>query len=173
MPPLLKRILLNGLLTAGVLAVIGFGYAELAGLFLTARAPDRPVVESAAAVQPDHLAESIQTNVPVMMAVWGFLFIAVGEVVMHQIRKRRPVAPPPEPQPDPALVLLEEILAKVEAERATAPSPSPAVPAVALFDAPQPASTAPSPAESTVPSNSSATETNVDYEAAEKHGHWW
>jgi hypothetical protein len=127
MDSLLKRILVNGLVTAAVLAVVGVGYAELAGLFLASKTPTRASLE-APIPEPDSLAESLESRVPMMMALWGFAFVATGEVVMHLIRKRRKAAPPVEVQPDPAEVLLEQILAKVEAERATVaetnPSPS-------------------------------------------------
>jgi hypothetical protein len=119
MSPLLKRILVNGTLTAAMLAVVGVGYAELAGLFLAARTPMRATVEAPAADDADPLAGSLQARVPVMMAVWGFLFVAAGELIVHRFRKKAPPAPPAEPQPDAATVLLEEIMAKVEAERAT------------------------------------------------------
>jgi hypothetical protein len=128
MSPLLKRILVNGTLTAATLAIVGVGYAELAGLFLAAKAPTRASVEAPLADDTDALTDSLHTRVPATMALWGFLFIAVGEVVLDRFRKKKP-APADEPKPDDALLLLEEILAKVEAERATVaanPSPSPA-----------------------------------------------
>jgi hypothetical protein len=117
MNPLLKRILANGTLTAAMLAVVGLGYAELAGLFLAAKTPMRATVEAPATDDADPAAASLHSRVPLMMALWGFLFVAVGEVVLDRIRRKKPPAPPP--LPDPATVLLEEIMAKVESERAT------------------------------------------------------
>ncbi|MFO0802247.1 MAG: hypothetical protein U0791_03890 [Gemmataceae bacterium] len=127
MSPLLKRILVNGTLTAATLAVVGVGYAELAGLFLAAKAPTRASIEAPLAEDTHGLADSLYTRVPATMALWGFLFVAAGEVVLDRVRKKKP-APVADPKPDTALLLLEEILAKVEAERATVaanPSPSP------------------------------------------------
>ena len=106
---------MNGLLTAAVLAVVGYGYAELAGLFLASKSPGR----GPQAVQPDALADSLHERMPMMMAFWGFAFIAVGEIVLHLIRTRRKPLPPAEVKADEATVLLEQILSKVESERAT------------------------------------------------------
>ena len=124
MDPLLKRILVNGTLTAVTLAVIGVGYAGLAGLFLAAKSPMRATVDAPAVDEADPMASSLQTRVPLMMAAWGFLFIALVEVFLHRFRRRRPPEAESlsEPKVDAATALLEEILAKVEAERAT-PAP--------------------------------------------------
>lgn len=119
MNPLLKRILVNGTLTAAMLAVVGLGYAELAGLFLAAKTPMRATVEAPAVDDADPAAASLHSRVPLMMAAWGFLFVAVGEVVLDRFRRKKPPASLAEPRPDPATVLLEEIMAKVESERAT------------------------------------------------------
>jgi len=119
MSPLLKRILVNGTLTAAMLAVVGVGYAELAGLFLAAKAPMRATADAPVAEDAEPMAGSLHTRVPVMMALWGFLFVAAGELILHRFRKQTPPAPPAEPRPDAALILLEEIMAKVEAERSS------------------------------------------------------
>lgn len=131
MNPLLKRILVNGSITAVMLAVIGVGYAELAGQILAAEAPMRATVEVPHAGESDAMTESLQSQVPLMMAAWGFLFVAVGEVVMNHFSKKKLPALTVAPQPDPAMILLEEIMAKVESERATvaadsSPSATPA-----------------------------------------------
>ena len=125
MLPLLKRILVHGTLTAGLLAVVGFGYAELAGLWLVAKAPTRGTFDSTVASSPaeDPLAAELKYRIPATMALCGFLFVAGGEVAVHLWRRRRPPAKPPEPRVDPAEALLEQILAEVERAKAT-PSPS-------------------------------------------------
>ena len=131
MHPILKRILVNGLLTAGALAVVGVGYAELAGIWIVTKTPVRKSLDAPVASDPpaDALASSLQYRVPAMMAMWGFLFVAAGEGVLYWWRGNRPAQPPKEPKPDAAEVLLEQILAQVEAARATpseaTPSPSP------------------------------------------------
>ena len=132
MLPLLKRILVHGTLTAGLLAVVGFGYAELAGLWLVAKAPTRGTLDSTLSSSPaeDPLAAELKYRIPAMMALWGFLFVAGGEVAFSVWRRRRPPAKLSEPKVDPAEALLEQILAEVERERATASDPgSAAVPA--------------------------------------------
>lgn len=124
MLPLLKRIALNGLLTAGVLAAVGFAFGELAELFLVARAPSRATpVELSATPPVDPMTEQLQARLPVMMAVWGFLFIATGEVGLHWWRSRKAKrTPAAEPQQDPTELLLKQIL--LDAEAKSAPSPS-------------------------------------------------
>ncbi len=119
MHPLLKRILVNGFLTAAVLAVVGYMFAELAGLWLSTSTPSRESLEPAVAAANDPLSETLQYRVPVTMALWGLVFVAVGETILHLWRSRRKPQPLPEPKLDTATILLEEILAKVEAERAT------------------------------------------------------
>ena len=134
MHPILKRILINGLLTAGMLALIGVGYAELAGIWLVSKTPSRGAFEAPIAAGPaeEPLAASLKYRIPAMMALWGFLFVAAGEGVLHLWKRRRPApvpSPPADLPPDPAEVLLEQIMAKVDAARSTpsepAPSPSP------------------------------------------------
>ena len=133
MHPILKRILVNGSVTAGVLALIGIGLTELAGLWLLAKAPVRAVSEAPVAAQPleDPTAAALKQRVPVMLAIWGFAFVAAGEGIIYWWRGNRPAsrsASPAELKPDPAEVLLEEILAQVEAAKSTPaetpPSPS-------------------------------------------------
>ena len=134
MLPLLKRILVHGTLTAGLLAVVGFGYAELAGLWLVSKAPTRGTLDSTVASSPaeDPLAAELKYRIPTMMALWGFLFVTGGEVAFYLWRRGRPALPPKalEPKVDPAEVLLEQILAEVERAKATASDPgNAAVPA--------------------------------------------
>jgi hypothetical protein len=113
-----RRIALHGALTAVVLGILGFMFAELASLWLVGS----PGVRSAtgAAVEGTDTQGAIGANlrarVPLLMAVWGFAFIVVGELVLHWWRSRRkPVAAPA--QPDEAEKLLEELLAQAEASR--------------------------------------------------------
>jgi len=141
MRPVLKRIAVNGALTALLLAMIGYGFAELAGLWLAAQPADRGPAPAAPA-NPD-VAADLRTRVPLAMGLSGFLFVAVGELGLHFWRSRRPVVPPPPPGPDPAEVLLEELLRQVEAQQAKppepAPSSSPSVPEAENIHAPRPA----------------------------------
>ncbi|HXD86169.1 MAG TPA: hypothetical protein VN641_06730 [Urbifossiella sp.] len=102
MPPILKRILVNGLMAAATLAVIGIGFAELAALFLAAKAPETET------------PTALQYRVPAMLALWGFLFVAFGEWALAWWRSFRPAVQPKEPRPDPAEILLEQIMSQVE-----------------------------------------------------------
>jgi hypothetical protein len=102
-----KRILVNGLLTAAMLAVVGVGFAELAGFWLMSSAPRRATLDAPVAAAPqDPVAESLKTRVPLMMALWGFGFVAVGEVVLHRIRRKKAVAISTAP-PSPSLPVAE------------------------------------------------------------------
>jgi len=93
MPLILKRIMLNGLPAAAILAVIGYGYAELAGVFLLANPTGRTFDGNIPAPAEDPVAADLKYRIPAMMALWGFAFIAAGEGVMA-IWRRRPLALP-------------------------------------------------------------------------------
>jgi hypothetical protein len=112
MPPVLKRILLHGGATAVILAGVGFLFAEMAGMW-TARGAERP--GSADGSVP--VSATLRYRVPLMMAFWGFAFVAVSEFVLHRLRRHAP-AKPPEPPPDDAERLLNELLAQAEAKMA-------------------------------------------------------
>src|SRR5437667_336185 len=113
MHPILKRILANGLLAAGMLAVIGYGFAELSSLWLAAQTPARGAREVPVAARPNEDASTaFKYRIPAMMALWGFLFVAAGEGIRYFIRGNRQtsVTKQSEVRPDPAEVLLEQIL---------------------------------------------------------------
>ena len=58
-------------------------------------------------------------NVPMMMAFWGFVFVAVCEVVRWRLRRGiQPVAKTAEAQPDDVEKLLNELLLQAESKRA-------------------------------------------------------
>lgn len=109
-----KRIAVNGFITAVVLGVIGFMYAELAGLWLTGAATRTPQASDA------DLQGTIRSRVPVVMAVWGFVFIAVAEMGLYLWRggSKAADAARPAPPPDEAEALLEELLKQAEAKAA-------------------------------------------------------
>lgn len=125
MHPVLKRIALNGVLAAGILAGIGVAYAQLAGMYLAIHTPVRSVPGVPPTPPPeDPAVAGLVYRIPATMALWGFILVAAGEGFLYLWRGKRTAqaAKPPEPQPDPAAALLEELLRKAEA----APSPSPA-----------------------------------------------
>ncbi len=129
MHPLLKRILTNSLIAASLLAVMGYGLAELARMWLIAQAPAR-MDPNAPATPPDASPDVVGYRIPLMMAAWGVGFVVVGELFLWYVLKRRPKppAPPPPPGPDPAEQLLEQLLREAEAKQAAASTPSEPVP---------------------------------------------
>jgi len=115
MNPLAKRILIHGLLTAGILALVGMMFAEIAGMWMTANTGGvRPGSED---LNPP-VEEKLRYRIPLTMAIGGFLFIAVAEIIAERIRRRRPPAQPTQPQPDETERLLNELLAQAEAKAA-------------------------------------------------------
>lgn len=131
MPWLLTRILKNGLAAAGVLAVMGLVFTELARTWLAVGAPARDGVDPNAAV-----TDLIRLRVPLLMAAWGFAFVAASEALVFVIRGGPPAPKPAprEPKAETAEVLLDELLRqtdemrrKAEARKAdsdTGPAPS-------------------------------------------------
>ena len=113
MHPVLKRILLNGGFAAGILALVGVLFAQLAGMW---------VVGSARPGAPDlnpPLEDSLRYRVPLTMAAAGFLFVALSELVLWAVRgEKKPLTKPAERQPDEAEKLLNELLAQAEARMA-------------------------------------------------------
>ncbi|MBX9584123.1 MAG: sortase B protein-sorting domain-containing protein [Gemmataceae bacterium] len=115
MSPVLKRIAANGLGAAAVLGLLGLGFGELAALSLAAQTPDRVIpVEAVAEPEPNPVGDALRYRVPAMMALYGFLLVAAGELVLA--RRRKPAPPPAETKPDPAELLLEQLLREAEAK---------------------------------------------------------
>lgn len=129
MHPVLKRILIHGAFTAGVLALVGALFAELAGMWAAGHT-GKP---GSADLNPT-LPSELGYRVPLTLAVGGFLFVAVCEGGTAWLRSRRPPpAPPPSPTapPDEAEKLLNELLAQAEAKRAAEGDPPPQQPPAA------------------------------------------
>ena len=112
MNPVVRRILLHGGLTAGLLALVGLLFAEMAGMWAGAGATTPP---ASADLNPP-LGPAIRYRVPLMMAFWGFAFVAVSELVLSRFRKPAPAKPPA--PPDDTEKLLNELLAQAEAKSA-------------------------------------------------------
>lgn len=124
MRDVLRRIAIHGGLTALFLGMLGFMFAELASIWLSGSPGVRVGTgEPIASTDTEGaVSSSLRSRVPFLMAVWGFLFIAAAELVVHGCRgRRKPPAPPP--QPDEAEKLLEELLSQVESKAASAPEP--------------------------------------------------
>jgi hypothetical protein len=122
MRDVLRRIALHGGLTAIVLAIVGFMLAELATIWLAGSPGVRMSTgEPVAGTDVDDaVGARLRTRIPLLMAAWGFAFVAVGELVLHWWRGRKPVVVKP-PELDPAEKLLEELLSQVESKAAAPP----------------------------------------------------
>lgn len=114
MHPVVKRVLVHGAFTAGVLALIGVLFAELAGIWAAGNAGRA----NASDLNPP-LDPALQYRIPLTLAGAGFLFVAACELVGWYVRGGKPAAvKPAEPQPDDAEKLLNELLAQAEAKMA-------------------------------------------------------
>jgi hypothetical protein len=110
MNPLLRRIALQGGMTALLLGVVGLLLSELASMWL-ATAPGGST-DIAAGSDGDGTAsvnETLRSRIPLMMAAWGFAFVAVGELLISLWRRKK------QPQPMPTTVpnLTEQKLAEL------------------------------------------------------------
>jgi hypothetical protein len=118
MRELLRRIAIHGALTSAVLGIIGFMLAELASLWL-AGSPGIRTTNGEPVVSTDAdgaVSATLRARLPLFLAVWGFAFVAVGEMFVHWWRSRRVVVTQPA-KPDEAERLLEEILKQVESQK--------------------------------------------------------
>ena len=80
------RILVHGGVTALALATIGYALAEAAGLWMLSQSP-RP--DSIA--QSNAIAGSIAGTLPFTLALGGFLFVLLGELLLSLWRKPLPL----------------------------------------------------------------------------------
>lgn len=117
MKPEHKRVLIHATLTALVLAAVGFLFAEFAGSWLNTQSPRPGSVDLNPA-----LPDGARYRIPLMMALWGFAFVVLGEAIASRFRKPKE-SEAEKPATDSAEKLLTELLAKAEAERAAKPPP--------------------------------------------------
>jgi hypothetical protein len=97
MKPLTKRILKHGLMAAIPLAVLGWLFAQMAGMWTAAQSPVRigPMHDAAMVTPQDDgkaITELFEVRVPLVLATGGFLFVATGELLMSLWRPRTPAA---------------------------------------------------------------------------------
>jgi hypothetical protein len=120
MNELLRRIAIHGGLTALILGVIGVVLADMAASSITtptgARTPAAQSAEETAVVEKS--AESLRTTIPLAMAVWGFGFVLLYEVIRHLLCGKKTLVPIEPPEPDSTEKLLEELLSQAEAKSA-------------------------------------------------------
>jgi hypothetical protein len=121
MRPVLQRIALQGGITALVLAVMGLLISELASIWLEAAPGGRSgAVAVPSADANDSLSNTLRSRIPLMMAGWGFAFVAVGELVLYFWRGRKNSQAVVSPPPDPMDKLLSDLLQPTESpQRAT------------------------------------------------------
>lgn len=119
---LLTRILKNGLAAAAVLAVMGLVFTEFARTWLAVGAPARDGADPNAAV-----TDLIRFRVPLLMAAWGFGFVAASEALLFVLRGGPPSAKtaPRQPKAETAEVLLDELLRQTDEMRRKAEAHKP------------------------------------------------
>jgi len=133
MRPTAIRILKHGISATLVLAGLGYGMAEVAGLWVNAQQPvqsDRELLETADAVPPinhgEEISSTLRTRLPFTMAAWGFGLVAVLELLRRMVKGDPAATPPPPPPPDPDAEvekLLNQLLEQAEAAKAAREAP--------------------------------------------------
>jgi len=114
MRPVLRRIAIHGGLTAIVLGIAGLMFAELASIWMAVSLATK-TNNSAQTAPPDPAV--LRSRLPLTMAAFGFAFVAVGELLLHLLRRNRTVRIVPSPPiPDSTEKLLEELLSQAEAK---------------------------------------------------------
>lgn len=96
-----KTILVHGLMAAGVLAIIGYFLAQLAGMWVATQSQPRVSWEANAlpirdaGIDTTELTATLAWRLPLSMAAFGFILVAIGEG-LRSIWKTQP--PQSEPQ---------------------------------------------------------------------------
>lgn len=120
MSPLLKRIAVHGSLTALMLTIVGFLFVQLAVMWMATPAAAPPGVKVEFGGESEEaVTDRMAWQIPLRMAIFGFVFVAIGEVLIDQWRKRKPAPPPPPPSPLDDEKLVQELL-KLAEEKAAA-----------------------------------------------------
>ena len=140
MRPTAIRILKHGIPAALVLAALGYGMAEVAGLWVSAQQPvqiDRELLETADAAPPmnqgDEISSTLRTRLPFTMAAWGFGLVAVLELLRRMVKGDPATTPPRPPPPDPDAEvekLLNQLLEQAEAAKAAREAPPDTTPII-------------------------------------------
>jgi hypothetical protein len=119
MPTTAKRILRHGLLAALLGAVLGFLFAQVAGVWFDAKAGERPAPAGGAEV-----TEALEWRVPFTMAGWAFGLTTLFELFgsLWRTPSNRAVVETT-PQPDAETLLLELLDQAEAAERQRSAQP--------------------------------------------------
>ena len=107
----LLKLLKNGLPTAAILALFGYGFAQFAGMWYVSEAGGRD-----SPVGAGQVAASLEWRLPLAMAGWGFALVALFEGVLSLWRK--PDAIPPVVVVDETEQLLLKLLEEADAAEA-------------------------------------------------------
>jgi hypothetical protein len=100
-----KTILVHGGLTAGVLAVVGYLFAQVAGMWVATQTDTgRGPADTGA------LVNTLQTRLPFSMAAIGFALVAIGEGLKGLWK----TPPKTEPEPDRTEAELQRLLSEQE-----------------------------------------------------------
>ena len=94
MHQLFRRIAIHGFLTAAILAALGYVLAEFASMSITTSAGARGAVAASpeASASVEDVDRNLHVNIPLMMALWGFGFVAIIEMIRHQLHRARRAA---------------------------------------------------------------------------------
>ena len=142
MRPYLLKLLKNGVPTAAILAVVGYLFAQLAGMWYVSESGGRT-----SPVGSDEIADTLQWRLPLTMAAWGFGLVALFEGVLSLWRKP-PAAAPVVSAVDETELLLLKLLEEADAAEAVrqskgaltqTPLPNPTPRAVGAPTSPLPA----------------------------------
>jgi len=118
-----KRILVHGTMAAAALALIGYMYAQLAGVWAASQTTHRtsavlnPGTSEITAASAEEIAGMLMWRVPLTMAAMGFAIVAMGEGLLSAWRK--PAAPPTDTRThdEKAEELIQQLLKDIEATK--------------------------------------------------------
>lgn len=116
-----RRILKNGLIVAGALAVIGMLFGQLAEIWLSSQSTPRlgPMLDDEVVAKATADAPGMSWRVPLAMAFWGFVLVVAFEMMAGFWRK--PVVTSTTNRPlstDAAELAVQQFLREAEAKAA-------------------------------------------------------
>jgi hypothetical protein len=122
------RIVVHGLLTAAALAVIGYMYAQLAGMWVDTQSAPRtgPVIAdqlAAPAAGGDEVTTALAWRLPLLMAALGFLLVVAGEGLLSLWRTPAPPAAAKPTAEQETEALIQKLLKDAEQNPAATPMP--------------------------------------------------
>lgn len=88
-----KTIVVHGGIAAGMLVVVGYLFAQLAGMWLMSQSP----VRAGAEIDVKPLVATLEWRLPLTMAAMGFVFVAIGEGLRSFWKSKAKAAVEPSP----------------------------------------------------------------------------